>query len=448
MRRLSQTPVVIGPPRGTRFKMRPSCDGQSRGAVAVKAASRDPGTNTRLYGTTVACGFNPLWKGRRPMFKRRTWRSLSRIVVAVLMLLVVGMGFAEEPSLSKSGRAEAMIVVGRDSSEFGRWVAGEIQRYLKQLSGAELPIVTSDQLKAQKPLIVVGGPRSNPLAAAAQDKQLVHFADLRPDGFILKSVHLPKCRHSSLAATTRPARCTPPTSCWSGWGSSFSLPTTSFPSGSPTWPCHRWTCAWSRCSTHRGMHCCHGIRWYMGLADFRQEIDQLAKLKLNVLQFFWGMGGPWAEFSYGGKVAEIIYPKESGYCAWAWNSGTAKSVKVGRECFPQDYLGPPEFARAQTQEEAYRTARDFLREVIRYAHRAQSPGLAGDRRDDLRAAKPGAASGKEPGVWSLLLRNFRSPRRPGHAGHLGGRGAKHDRELSGRGPLLGHYRIGSPYRGR
>ena len=44
----------------------------------------------------------------------------------------------------------------------------------------------------------------------------------------------------------------------------------------------------------RGMHCCHGIRWYMGLEDFRREIDQLAKLKMNVLQFYWGMGGPWS----------------------------------------------------------------------------------------------------------------------------------------------------------
>ena len=55
----------------------------------------------------------------------------------------------------------------------------------------------------------------------------------------------------------------------------------------------------------RGMHCWHGIRWYMGLAELRQEIDQLAKLKMNVFQFYWGMGGPWAEFSYDGKVAEI-----------------------------------------------------------------------------------------------------------------------------------------------
>ena len=108
----------------------------------------------------------------------------------------------------------------------------------------------------------------------------------------------------------------------------------------------------------------------MGLADFRQEIDQLAKLKMNVLQFYWGMGGPWTEFSYGGKPAEIIYPQESGFCAWAWGSGTAKTVQIGRECFSgsHDYLGPPEFAQVRTQEEAYRTAREFLREVIRYAH--------------------------------------------------------------------------------
>lgn len=31
-------------------------------------------------------------------------------------------------------------------------------------------------------------------------------------------------------------------------------------------------------------------------------------------------------------------------------------------------MGPPEFANVQTQEEAYSTAREFLREVIRYAH--------------------------------------------------------------------------------
>jgi hypothetical protein len=119
----------------------------------------------------------------------------------------------------------------------------------------------------------------------------------------------------------------------------------------------------------RGMHCWHQIRWYMGLADFRREIDQLAKLKMNVFQFYWGMGGPWVEFSYNGKPADVFGVQESGFVAWPGASGTAKTVVVGRECFPQDgYMGPPEFAKVQSPQEAHRTAREFLRELIRYAH--------------------------------------------------------------------------------
>ena len=112
----------------------------------------------------------------------------------------------------------------------------------------------------------------------------------------------------------------------------------------------------------------------MGLEDFRKHIDQLAKLKLNHLEFFWGMGSPWCEFSYDGKIAEIIYPKESGYLAWGggnfWHTstGTGNDIRVGRECFPREYLGPPEFANVDSPEQAYDVARRFLREVIRYAH--------------------------------------------------------------------------------
>ncbi|MCL6508786.1 MAG: hypothetical protein K6T59_17385, partial [Bryobacteraceae bacterium] len=90
------------------------------------------------------------------------------------------------------------------------------------------------------------------------------------------------------------------------------------------------------------------------LAELRQEIDQLAKLKMNVFQFYWGMGGPWARITHDGKVAQIHRSKESGFVAWTVDgfggcSGTANSVVVGRECFPKDgYLGPPEFAKAQT----------------------------------------------------------------------------------------------------
>ncbi len=291
------------------------------------------------------------------------------IVVAAAFVCLADTSSAQEHFLAKEGKAEAVIVVGQQSGPFDRWVAGELQRYLRKLSGAELPIVTSDKVPAEKTLILVGGPANNPLTASAQQKQLVSFAGLKPDGLVLKTIDMAGRPAVVAGGNDEAGTMYAVYDLLERLGIVFQLTNDIIPQQKPNLPLPKLDVRIEPVLKHRGMHCCHGIRWYMGLEDFRKEIDQLAKLKMNCLQFYWGMGGPWTEFSYGGKVAEIIYPKESGYCAWAWNSGTAKSVKIGRECFPQDgYIGPPEFARVQTQEQAYSTARDFLREIIRYAH--------------------------------------------------------------------------------
>ena len=296
------------------------------------------------------------------------WGHLG-ISVAIGWWFGSAASLAQEPSLVSGGQAQAVIVVGHDAGEFHRWVAGELQKYLKKLSGAELPIVASDQVPAHKPLIVVGGPQANPVAAAAEKKQLARFAGLKSDGFVLKRVELEGVPVLLAGGNDDAATMYAAYELLERLGIVFQLTNDIIPQQKPDLTLPALDVRLEPVLKHRGMHCCHGIRWYMGLENFRQEIDQLAKLKLNCLQFYWGMGAPWCEFSYGGKETEIIYPRESGYCAWAWCSGTAKSVTVGRECFPRSgYLGPPEFAEVQTPQQAFRTARDFLRELIRYAH--------------------------------------------------------------------------------
>ena len=49
---------------------------------------------------------------------------------------------------------------------------------------------TLELLDLGEPMIVVGGPTSNPLAGSAQEQGLVKFAGLKPDGFVLKTVSL------------------------------------------------------------------------------------------------------------------------------------------------------------------------------------------------------------------------------------------------------------------
>ncbi len=296
---------------------------------------------------------------------------LTSIHVLVWAAIAAPAASAQEPMLAKGGEAHAAIVIAPDAGEFVRWLAGEFVGHLKKLSGAELPIVTADKLPAGKPLIVLGGPRGNPLAAAAEQKQLVGFAGLKPDGFVLKRINLDGLPVLLAGGNDEAATMYAVYELLERLGIVFQLTNDIIPQRKPDLAMPALDARIEPALKHRGMHCCHGIRFYMGLEDFRREIDQLAKLKMNVLQFYWGMGGPWVEFSYGGKKAEIIYPKESGYCSWTWPSSgwTATNLTVGRDCFPQDgYLGPPEFAQVQTQQEAYATARVFLREIIRYAH--------------------------------------------------------------------------------
>jgi hypothetical protein len=293
----------------------------------------------------------------------------------LILVIVAGFGFfasaaaAQEHFLAKGGQVEAVIVVGQGGETFDGWVAGELQRYLRSLSGAEVPIVTSEKVPAGKPLIVLGSPQSNPLIAGAQKEGLIDFTGLKPNGLIVKTVELNGGPAVVAGGNDEAGTMYAAYELLERLGIVFQLTNDIIPQVQPDLPIPSLDVRMEPVFKDRGMHCWHGIRWYMGLAELRQEIDQLAKLKMNVFQFYWGMGGPWAEFSYDGKVAEISGTKESGYVAWPGASGTANSVTVGRECFPEDgYLGPPEFAGVQTQEEAYRTAREFLREVIRYAH--------------------------------------------------------------------------------
>jgi hypothetical protein len=303
---------------------------------------------------------------------------LRNLCVFVLSAAILDVGpsivtsFAAEHQLASNGQPRAVICVGEQAGDFDRWVAGELGRYIQQLSGAELPVVSTDALPDDRTLIVVGCPRTNPLADLAQRRGLVDFTSLKPQGLIVRTLALDNRSAVLVGGADDAGTMYAAYELLERLGIVFQLTQDVIPQRKPDLAVPPLDVRREPAFKDRGMHCWHGIRWYMGLEDFRREIDQLAKLKMNVLQFYWGMGGPWAEFSYEGRRAEISATQESGFVAWPGASGTADSVRIGRECFPPDgYLGPPEFAAVRTQEEAYRTAREFLREVIRYAHSRQ-----------------------------------------------------------------------------
>ena len=80
---------------------------------------------------------------------------------------------AEEVWLARDGRAEAVIVLGREANATERYAARELQRAVRLISGAELPIATEAQPgRAQ---LAIGTPATNLLTAAIAER--LAFAD-------------------------------------------------------------------------------------------------------------------------------------------------------------------------------------------------------------------------------------------------------------------------------
>ncbi len=242
--------------------------------------------------------------------------------------------------LAQAGKAQAVIVVGQKSDPFYRWVAGEVQRYLRELTGAELPIVTSDAIPAGQSILVVGGPQANPLSAAAEQNKLVDFAGLKPEGFIVQTLDLDGRPALVIGGNDEAATMYAAYELVERLGVAFQITGDIIPQRRPDLKLPAASVRMEPALKNRGLHMRHFVMPWMGLEDFRRMIDQMAKLKYNYLEFYWYVGEPWNEYSYKGEKRQIdaLYTKDSGYLTWHETAGshTAKDVKIGRELFQQE----------------------------------------------------------------------------------------------------------------
>ena len=96
---------------------------------------------------------------------------------------------AAELVIVQDGQPRVKIVVGQRCSRPSRFAAEELQKTLRQMSGATCPIV-SDDPGGDAPLIAIGPPSENPLTARLLGRAGVDLDALRlgEEGFLLRSV--------------------------------------------------------------------------------------------------------------------------------------------------------------------------------------------------------------------------------------------------------------------
>src|SRR5438105_10564421 len=106
-------------------------------------------------------------------------RTLSSFV-AVFGLICISTAVADGITIAERGRANAVIVVAADASAPQRHAADELVAFLKQVSGADIPIV--NQPDAKKANLLVGAQ-----AARLVDRNF-NVDGLGTDGVVVKSI--------------------------------------------------------------------------------------------------------------------------------------------------------------------------------------------------------------------------------------------------------------------
>lgn len=281
-------------------------------------------------------------------------------------------------TLVSGGKPSAVIVAGK--GQFNRWVAGEIQRYFERFSGATLPVVSPADARRQArdtAWILMGSPQANELVQEAASKRLVSFNGLKADGFILKTIRLDGRRALVVGGNSDAATMYAAYDLLERYGAVFLLTGDILPEKKLTWKLRDLDVRSNPAFRRRGLFVSfiYPNRSIMSLADEREFLDQMAKMKMNYLQIFWFPYEPWLKYSYHGEVKWMgdVAKKETGYVLWARDFGSYKTtdMQVGQQHFKKagvyPRLEPPEFQHIENNEQAFETAQDYLHQVIRYA---------------------------------------------------------------------------------
>ncbi len=305
----------------------------------------------------------------------RAWRySLG---MATALFLFSFWAYGAQSHLVRAGKAECVIVVDPNAGEFYRLVGQEIQHYVAALTGASPSLVSPEQvsgLERQQVLILVGGPGENTWVKEAVAAKLANFDGLKKDGFLLRTVQLKGHPALIVGGNDEASTMYAAYDLVERYGAVFLVTKEILPARRADLDLLKLDVRAETPFPRRGLFISniYPNRGIMHLAEVKKLLDQMAKMKMNFLQFFWFEHEPWINFDYRGegKLVGDATGKETGYLTWRYHYGSylTRDLEVGRELFKdRPRMAPTEFQEVENPADAFRVSKNFLTEIIRYA---------------------------------------------------------------------------------
>jgi alpha-N-acetylglucosaminidase len=113
-------------------------------------------------------------------------------VMSVAYSTTVNEALAKDMVIAERGKPDAVIVLGKSATDIEKYAATELRGYIKQMSGALLPIVNEDDVKTKevKNLILIGRPQTNSLIEGLIKSGMAKLSADYPglDGFVIKTI--------------------------------------------------------------------------------------------------------------------------------------------------------------------------------------------------------------------------------------------------------------------
>lgn len=270
-------------------------------------------------------------------------------------------GLAGEAFVVRGAKAQAVIVAQTPR----QFAALELRRYVEIITGVRLEIVAPDALRAGMLNIAVGGETFRKLAP---------IDGLKKDSFVLWRTKSGANELLIAAGNDDAATLYAVYDLIERFGVTFLVTKDILPERSSELRAPDVQLKIESPFPRRGLFISniYPSRGIWHLSEVKAFLDQMAKMKMNYLQFFWFEHEPWIDFTYRGehKLLGDATTKETGYMTWRYHYGSqlTKDVAVGRQHFHgRARMAPAEFQQVETPEQAFAVARDFLREIIRYA---------------------------------------------------------------------------------